>query len=235
MTRAEPPDQGRSHGPLPGLLLIITLSTGMIDTVSYLELGQVFVAAMTGNLIFLGLGLTGLGPLPAPSVSILAYAVGAACGGRVAFSTLSRRSRLLAWGTASHAGLVGVAALLLTLYGFDAPWPRHAVLALLALSMGWQYAIVRRLKVPDVTTTVVTTTITRLFGEISGRETQRRRLLMIGTLLCGVLLSGLLRRTLGPVSPLWASGVLLGVCSVMTYLAARRPGAERWNRTLPAR
>ncbi|MFF5257813.1 YoaK family protein [Actinomadura viridis] len=217
------------------MLLIITLSTGMIDTVSYLELGQVFVAAMTGNLIFLGLGLTGLGPLLAPSVSILAYAVGAACGGRVAFSRVPRRAILLAWGTASHAGLVGVAALLLTLYGFGAPWPRHAVLASLALSMGWQYAIVRRLKVPDVTTTVVTTTITTLFGEIAGPERQRRRLLMIGTLLCGVLLSGLLRRTLGPVSPLWASGGLLAVCSVLTYVAARRPGAEQWNRTLPPR
>jgi len=42
------------HGPLPPLLLTLTFVTGLVDAVSYLQLGHVFVANMTGNVVFLG-------------------------------------------------------------------------------------------------------------------------------------------------------------------------------------
>jgi hypothetical protein len=41
------------HGPLPTLLVAMTLVTGLVDAFSYLVLGHVFVANMTGNVVFL--------------------------------------------------------------------------------------------------------------------------------------------------------------------------------------
>ncbi len=41
------------HGPLPPLLVGMTLVTGLVDAFSYLVLGHVFVANMTGNVVFL--------------------------------------------------------------------------------------------------------------------------------------------------------------------------------------
>lgn len=37
------------------LLMALTFSSGAIDAISYLALGKVFTAFMTGNLVFLGL------------------------------------------------------------------------------------------------------------------------------------------------------------------------------------
>ena len=55
------------HGPLPPLLLSMTLVTGLVDAFSYLALGHVFVANMTGNVVFLGFALAGV-----PGFSVLA-------------------------------------------------------------------------------------------------------------------------------------------------------------------
>src|SRR5205814_5849314 len=58
------------HGPLPPLLVAMTLVTGLDDAFSYLVLGHVFVANMTGNVVFLAFALAG-----APGFSILASLV----------------------------------------------------------------------------------------------------------------------------------------------------------------
>jgi uncharacterized membrane protein YoaK (UPF0700 family) len=48
------------HGPLPAILLILTIVTGVVDAVSILALGRVFVANMTGNVVFIGFALVGV-------------------------------------------------------------------------------------------------------------------------------------------------------------------------------
>jgi hypothetical protein len=53
------PDRDSKHGPLPPLLIAMTLVTGLVDAFSYLALGHVFVANMTGNVVFLGFALAG--------------------------------------------------------------------------------------------------------------------------------------------------------------------------------
>jgi uncharacterized membrane protein YoaK (UPF0700 family) len=55
------------HGPLPPLLLLLTVVTGLVVAVSYLKLGHVFVANMTGNVVFLGFALGGAPDLSAPA------------------------------------------------------------------------------------------------------------------------------------------------------------------------
>ena len=48
-----------AYGPLPGLLLILTVVTGVVDSISILALGRVFVANMTGNVVFAAFALVG--------------------------------------------------------------------------------------------------------------------------------------------------------------------------------
>jgi uncharacterized membrane protein YoaK (UPF0700 family) len=55
------------HGPLPALLLLLTVATGVVDAVSLLALGRVFIANMTGNVVFIGFALAG-----APGFSLIA-------------------------------------------------------------------------------------------------------------------------------------------------------------------
>jgi hypothetical protein len=70
-------------GPLPPLLVVMTVVTGVVDAVSYLALGHVFVANMTGNVVFLGFALAGADGLsvPASLVALAAFLCGAAAGG----------------------------------------------------------------------------------------------------------------------------------------------------------
>src|ERR1700738_2672506 len=46
--------------PLPLILLVMTGTTGLVDAVSYLGLGRVFTANMTGNVVFLGFAAVGV-------------------------------------------------------------------------------------------------------------------------------------------------------------------------------
>src|SRR5882724_10427133 len=80
-------DAARSiQHPLARALLVLTFSTGLVDAVSYLGLGRVFTANMTGNVVLLGFGIAGSGGLPvvAPLVSLGAFLAGSAAGGRLA-------------------------------------------------------------------------------------------------------------------------------------------------------
>src|SRR6516225_5702427 len=69
--------------PLTRALLALTFTTGLVDAVSYLALGRVFTANMTGNVVLLGFGIAGSGGLPvvAPLVSLGAFLIGAGARG----------------------------------------------------------------------------------------------------------------------------------------------------------
>ena len=111
---APSPGDRRPDGPLPELLLAMTVVTGLVDAFSYLSLGHVFVANMTGNVVFLGFGLAGAGGIAvnASLVAIAAFALGAAVGGRWALPRRPHRGRLLAATAAVEAGLVVTAAVI---------------------------------------------------------------------------------------------------------------------------
>src|SRR5439155_20814044 len=91
------PRRGSRHGPLPPLLVGLTFVTGLVDAFSYLLLGHVFVANMTGNVVFLGFALAGATgfSIPASLVALGCFASGAIIGGRVASSLGDHRGRLL--------------------------------------------------------------------------------------------------------------------------------------------
>src|SRR2546428_7579934 len=74
------------ESPLPGALVVLPAATGLIDAVSYLALGHVLTANMTGNVVFLGFAVAGAPGLSIPrsAVSLGAFLAGAVAGGRLA-------------------------------------------------------------------------------------------------------------------------------------------------------
>jgi hypothetical protein len=86
-------------GPLPPLLVALTVVTGLVDAFSYLTLGHVFTANVTGNIVFLGFALAG-----APGFSVAAsltayasFAAGSVLGGRLAVVFSATASGCSAW------------------------------------------------------------------------------------------------------------------------------------------
>jgi hypothetical protein len=70
-----------------GILLLMTVATGIVDAVSFLALGRVFTANMTGNVVLLGFAFAGVPGLSISrsALALLAFLFGAVLGGRVAF------------------------------------------------------------------------------------------------------------------------------------------------------
>ena len=73
------PERASRDGPLPPLLLLLTVVTGLVDAASFLKLGHVFVANMTGNVVFLGFAIAGASGL---SIGCFARRVGLVPPGR---------------------------------------------------------------------------------------------------------------------------------------------------------
>src|SRR6201995_5963085 len=98
--------------PLSLTLLALTFSTGTVDAVSYLGLGHVFTANMTGNVVLLGFGIAGAGGLPivAPIVSMAAFALGAGFGGALARRLADRHALHVATALVLEAVLLATAA-----------------------------------------------------------------------------------------------------------------------------
>jgi uncharacterized membrane protein YoaK (UPF0700 family) len=224
-------DSARAQGPLPPLLVALTVVTGLVDAFSYLSLGHVLVANMTGNVVFLGFGLAGVGGIAigASLVAILAFALGAFLGGRWAAHVPLHRGLLLAVTAATQAILVIAAAIVAEIAGVIDAGPGLCVVALLAAAMGGQNAVARRLAVPDLTTTVLTLTVTGLVADSTSWPVRGRRLIPIVAMLGGALAGGILIRFVNSAAPLWLAAALLASCSMLAYAATRRPQSLDWR------
>jgi uncharacterized membrane protein YoaK (UPF0700 family) len=209
-------------------LLLLTFTTGLVDAVSFLGLGHVFTANMTGNVVFLGFALAG-----APGLSILrslaslaAFLAGALLGGRFGLAMAGApQRRWLLRATVLEAGLLISAAV--ASIGFDAsastPTSRlYAVIVLTALAMGFRNATVRRLAVPDMTTTVLTLTLTGIAADssLAGGSNPRigRRLASVVCMFAGAA-AGVALLPMGLAAPL----ALSALCAVAA--SAAYPGA----------
>ncbi|MEV0244244.1 YoaK family protein [Streptomyces sp. NPDC050674] len=229
------PPKGDRHGPLPPLMLVLTVVTGLIDAVSYLALGRVFVANMTGNVVFLGFALAGAPGLsvPASIVSMVSFLVGALAGGRFGTRFAAHRGRLLTTTTALQAVLVaGSVGALVLAHGEVTSPARYTLIVLLGIAMGMQNAVARRLGVPDLTTTVLTLTLTGLAADSSpaGGPTPRpgRRILSVLAMFLGALVGALLLGHAELLHILVLVLLLLIVTSVATHrLSASDPA---WTR-----
>lgn len=221
----------REHGPLPVFLLGLTVVTGLVDAFSYLTLGHVFVANMTGNVVFLGFALAGVGGISilASLLAVLAFAVGATVAGRVAVSRPPHRGYLLAVAAAAQAALVWVAVVVASIAGVRDAAAQLTLVGLLGVAMGGQNAVVRRLAVPDMTTTVLTLTVAGLVADRTSRSVRARRLASVVAMLTGAFLGGVLLHSVTESAPLWLAGMLLTACAAGVYRMTRRPTAHAWR------
>src|SRR5207245_4238953 len=107
------------HGPLPPLLVAMTLVTSLVDAFSYLVLGHVFVANMTGNVVFLAFALVGASgfSIPASLVALGAVVLGSPGGGLLGSRLGQHRGRLLSITTALQTLLLSASAALAALSG----------------------------------------------------------------------------------------------------------------------
>ena len=91
------PPPGDRHGPLVPMMVALTFVTGIVDAASYLKLGHVFVANMTGNVVFLGFAIAGAGGLSvaASLLALASFLLGALAGGRLTARNAPIAARLL--------------------------------------------------------------------------------------------------------------------------------------------
>jgi uncharacterized membrane protein YoaK (UPF0700 family) len=217
---------------LPPLFLILTFVTGVVDAASFLRLGHIFVANMTGNVVFLGFGLAGASGVSiwASIAALVAFLLGALVGGRVANGNANDPFRLLMTTTGLQAALAAVAVVLAV---SEEPTPtgnvRYALIAVLALTMGVQSAAARNLAVADLTTTVLTQTITGVASDSqlargSGSRIGRRGAGVVSMLL-GAVAGGLLVLHVDDAAPLGLALILLlAVACASSPTASRRGG-----------
>jgi uncharacterized membrane protein YoaK (UPF0700 family) len=193
------PPRGDRHGPLVPMMVALTLLTGLVDAVSYLRLGHVFVANMTGNVVFLGFALAGAAGLSvaASLVALASFLLGALAGGWLGARNAAHRGRLLRAATVAQASLI-MLALVVALLAEDplVAGLRYVLIVLLALAMGVQNAAAQRLAVPELTTTVLTRTLTGLASEaglVGGAGAHSgRRIVAVAAMLIGATCGGLL-------------------------------------------
>jgi uncharacterized membrane protein YoaK (UPF0700 family) len=229
------PRRDSPDGPLPPLLLALTLVTGLVDATSYLKFGHVFVANMTGNIVFLGFGIAGAGGISiwASLTAIGSFLVGSVGGGRIGARWSADRGRHLAVTTATELLLVAGGLVVAAFSPHDiGTGSRYAVIVCLALAMGVQNATARKLAVPDLTTTVLTMTLTGVAADsaLAGGAGSRlaRRGLSVAAMLLGALLGGLLVLKVDNPAPLALATALLALISFVTYRSARSRPA--WTR-----
>ena len=172
-----------------GLMLALTFTTGIVDAVGYLGLDRVFTGNMTGNVVILGMALTGADGLPivGPIIALALFMVGAAISGR------TLRKQPVGWNTRNTV-LFGVVGLILLVAALPAlllersETVNFAITGALGLAMGIQAGAARHIGVKDVTTVVVTSTLVGLafdsrFGGGTGNQPWFRRagaVLLIG-------------------------------------------------------
>jgi uncharacterized membrane protein YoaK (UPF0700 family) len=214
-------------------LLTLTAVTGLVDAVSYLRLGHVFVANMTGNVVFLGFSADPRSGLSAAAsvIAIAGFILGALAGGRAAHTLAAARpSRWLASAFTGEAIILGLVAVLTgtSLLPFTGDGSL-ATIAILAAALGLQNSTVRHLGAPDLTTTVLTLTLTGLTADSAlargpGAK-PHRRLGSIAAMLAGATAgAGILQWTPTAVIAIAAALVAAVADAFMTTIPATTHG-----------
>jgi uncharacterized membrane protein YoaK (UPF0700 family) len=219
------------HGTLPIVLLLMTCVTGVVDAVSILSLGRVFVANMTGNVVFVGFALAGA---PGFSVSASLFALAGFLGGALLAGAVIRRiaagRRVLLSGLTAELCLVGFALLVSVISGPNlAGGAMNAIAATIAVAMGIQNAVARNLAVPDMTTTVLTLTLTGLVADRPGTTSPgavTRRILSVAAMFSGAIAGATIVLNASPSQALALAVGLLVCAAAVAFARAEEAGPD---------
>ncbi|WP_083198715.1 YoaK family protein [Mycobacterium malmoense] len=203
-------------------LLLLTFATGLADSISILVLGHVFVANMTGNVIFLGFWL-------APRTSVDLTAVVVALPTFVCTTILSGRmsrhfaDRTRPWITTVLAVEIGLLVVLAVAAGAGILQYHNntklIIIAMLAVTFGLQHSSARQFGIQELSTTVLTSTIvslgldSRLAGGAGDR--QALRLGVVSTMCAGAFLGATMSRFV--VAPVFAVAAAVVAASLLIF------------------
>jgi uncharacterized membrane protein YoaK (UPF0700 family) len=209
-------------------LLLLTFATGLVDAISVLVLGHVFVANMTGNVVFLGFWFvphSGV-DMVAAILSFVSFLVGAVLGGRFA-RHFDYEVRV--WLTAALGTEVVLLFVLAVLAGTGVvnyhDNGKLVLIAGLAVTFGAQNAAARQFGVQELSTTVLTSTLvgigvdSRLAGGTGERE--KLRYTVVLTLCAGAMVGATLTRWM--VAPVIGLAALVVASSLAVFLFGPRP------------
>lgn len=216
--------------PLVRLLLVLSATTGMVDAASILGMEKVFTANMTGNVVFAAFAAVGAEGFHATYyiAALGAFMAGALIAGRIwRLSGTGRLSRWLVIAATVESTMLVIAGSLAILFdraGGVTTAGLTLLIALTAGAMGFRNAVVRQLKVPDLTTTVLTLTITGLASDsrLAGGDgtNQRTRIAAVGMIFAGAALGAALVFVCGLGPALLLSGAIV---LMATLVFARHP------------
>lgn len=205
------------------LMMALTTVTGVLDAVGYLGLDRVFTGNMTGNVVILGMGIAAENDLPVtgPLMALIGYVFGAAMVGRL----LSSRART--WNHAVTATvcvnaivLTGAATVLLLTTVAGQSLVSVGTAAAIAVVMGSQASVARFLAVTDMTTVVVTSTITSYAGETLFQGGlawfTHRRLWAVLAIFSGALAGGVMMK-LHICIPVYVAAVAVAATAVVGH------------------
>jgi uncharacterized membrane protein YoaK (UPF0700 family) len=226
-------------GPLAGMLIVLTAASGLIDATTLLRLGHVFGAAMTGNLLFIGVALAGApGFVATNSLTALgAFVLGSFVARVVVDRSPSERGRLLRNAAGIQLASLTISTTIVAVAG-NTPGPavRYPVLALISAAMGMQLACVREIGVQEITTTVLTTTLSTFIVDLrpsNWRATPGQlRVLAILVEVAGALVGALFILNVATWTSLCLAAVI--VASVVAFAHVGSRNKPVWSRP-PAR
>jgi uncharacterized membrane protein YoaK (UPF0700 family) len=215
---------------IPYALLGMTAVTGLVDAVSFLSLGRVFTANMTGNIVLLAFAAAHVSGLSIARslTALLAFLVGAILGGRVmARANADSQIRFAAQAFFLEGVFLFAASICGLGYGGDLvehSFQPFALIALTALAMGTRNAAVRKLAIPDLTTTVLTLTITGIGADSSlangANPRLARRVESVAAMFVGAALGAVVIHYSISVA-LWLATAISAACSTALFLSVR--------------
>jgi uncharacterized membrane protein YoaK (UPF0700 family) len=217
-------------------LLGMTAVTGLVDAVSFLSLGRVFTANMTGNIVLLAFAAARVPGLSIPRslTALLAFLVGAILGGRaMARPNPDSQIRFAAQAFLLEVGFLLAASFCAIGYRGDLlenSFQPFALIALTALAMGTRNAAARKLAIPDLTTTVLTLTITGIGADSSlangNNPRLPRRVASVVAMFLGAALGAVIIRY-SISAALWLGTVISALCSTALFRSLRTSGQLR--------
>lgn len=224
-------------GPLAGMLILLTAASGLIDGTTLLRLGHVFGAAMTGNLLFIGVAMAGASGFSATTSldALGAFVVGSFLARLVIDGTSSQRGRLLRDAAAIQLASLAVSTTVVAVVG-NTPGSaaRYSLLALISAAMGVQMAAVREIGVREVTTTVLTTTLSTFIVDLRPSTWRavpgQLRALAIVAEVAGALVGALFVLNVATWTSLGVAAVV--VASVVAFAHRRSRDQPGWSRPL---
>jgi uncharacterized membrane protein YoaK (UPF0700 family) len=216
----------------PYTLLGMTVVTGLVDAVSFLSLGRVFTANMTGNIVFLAFATAHVSGLSVArsSTALLSFLIGAILGGRV-MARASADSQIRFAAQAFFLEGIFLLAASFCSIGYrgdlEHSFQPFALIALTALAMGTRNAAVRKLAIPDLTTTVLTLTITGIGADSSlangNNPRLARRVESVVAMFLGAALGAFIIHY-SISAALWLGTAISALCSAALFRSLRTSG-----------